>query len=113
MPQDKNLGKLPPQNIEAEQSLLCCILIDKNAIIKIIDSISEKDFYKDSHQIIFKAIKDLFVKQEPIDILTLSNKLEGQNKLQEIGGRTYLAELSNFVATASNVENYAKIIQQG
>ena len=111
MPQDKNLGKLPPQNIEAEQSLLCCILIDKNAIIKIIDSISEKDFYKDSHQIIFKAIKDLFVKQEPIDILTLSNKLEGQNKLQEIGGRTYLAELSNFVATASNVENYAKIIQ--
>ncbi len=111
MPDNKKLGKLPPQNIEAEQSLLSCILIDKNAIFKIIDTVSENDFYKDSHKNIFIATKELFTKREPIDILTLSNRLEEKEELQQIGGRTYLAELSNFVATSSNVENYAKIIQ--
>jgi replicative DNA helicase len=111
MPEQNITGKLPPQNIEAEQSLLSCILIDKNAIFKIIDLLNETDFYKGAHQTIFLAIKDLFSRQEPIDILTLSNKLENKNKLAEVGGRTYLAEISNFVATASNIENYAQIIK--
>ncbi len=104
------IAKLPPQNIEAEQSLLSCILIDKNAIVKVVDSLSDKDFYKDAHQLIYRAMMELFSKQEPIDSLTLANKLDAQNLLTKIGGRTYLAQLSNFVATASNVENYAKII---
>ncbi len=104
------ISKLPPQNIEAEQSLLSCILLDKNAIVKIIDTISEKDFYKDTHRLIFQTAKELFSRQEPIDVLTLSNKLEAKNQLNAIGGRTYLAQLSNFVSTASNVEHYAKII---
>jgi len=104
-------GKLPPQNIEAEQSLLSCLLIDNNAIVKIVDILSEEDFYKEAHKIIFASSKTLFSRQEPIDVLTLSNHLEGKNQLAKIGGRSYLAELSNFVATASNVEHYAKIIQ--
>ncbi|MFA5247815.1 MAG: replicative DNA helicase [Patescibacteria group bacterium] len=110
MPGQENIGKLPPQNIEAEQSLLSCLLLDKNAIVKIIDIVSEKDFYKDTHRIIFQTARDLFAKQEPIDILTLSNKLESKNQLTAVGGRTYLAQLSNFVSTASNADNYAKII---
>jgi len=111
MPEQNIVGKLPPQNIEAEQSLLSCLLLDKNAIVKIIDTLSEKDFYKQTHHTIYETIKELFSRQEPIDILTLSDRLDGKGKLAEVGGRTYLAVLSNFVATASNVENYAKIIQ--
>jgi replicative DNA helicase len=111
MSQQENLGKIPPQNIEAEQSLLSCVLIDKNAIVKVRDSWSDVDFYKDAHQTIYKSMVELFSKQEPIDSLTLANKLEAKGALAKIGGRTYLAQLSNFVATASNVENYAKIIQ--
>jgi replicative DNA helicase len=106
------IEKVPPQNIEAEQSLLGCLLIDKDAIIKIADSLSEDDFYKDSHQIIFATMKELFARREPIDILSLTNRLEEKNELENVGGRTYLAHLSNFVATASNVTNYAEIIKR-
>lgn len=111
MSEKESAGKLPPQNIEAEQSLLSCVLIDKNAVFKIIDIVSAEDFYKDAHQEIFSAMRELFAHQEPIDILTLSNKLEEGKKLTEVGGKTYLARLSNFVATASNAEHYAKIIK--
>jgi replicative DNA helicase len=111
MPGQEILAKLPPQNIEAEQSLLSCILIDKNAIVKVVDSLSDKDFYKDAHQLIYQVMMELFARQEPIDSLTVANKLEAKNILAKIGGRTYLAQLSNFVATASNAEEYAKIIQ--
>jgi len=106
------IAKLPPQNLEAEQSLLSSLLIDKDAIIKVADIISEKDFYKDSHEIIFTVIKELYAHHEPIDILTLANRLEEKNQLTAIGGRTYLAQLSTFVATASNIVNYAEIVQR-
>jgi replicative DNA helicase len=109
---EESAERMPPQNIEAEQSLLSCILIDKDAIVKIIDIISEEDFYKDYHKMIYKAMTDLYNKHDAIDILTLSNRLEEKKSLEKIGGRTYLAHLSNFVTTASNVENYAKIVQQ-
>jgi replicative DNA helicase len=109
---DNSIEKLPPQNLEAEQSLLGCILIDKDAIIKIGDLISEEDFYKSSHAIIYTTIKELFSKHEPIDILTMANRLEEIGKLESVGGRTYLAQLSNAVATAANIENYAQIIKR-
>jgi replicative DNA helicase len=109
---EETAERMPPQNIEAEQSLLSCVLIDKDAIIKIIDIISDDDFYKDYHKMIYKAMTDLYGKHDAIDILTLSNRLEEKKTLEKIGGRTYLAHLSNFVTTASNVENYAKIVQQ-
>ena len=107
----ENIGKLPPQNIEAEQSLLSCILIDKNAVVKVIDSLNENDFYKNTHQTIYQSIKELFSRQEPIDALTLANKLDAKGVLTQVGGRTYLAQLSNFVASSSNIEEYSKIIQ--
>lgn len=106
-----NIERMPPQNIEAEKSLLGCILIDKDAITKVVDTLSEDDFYQGSHSVIYKTMKELYGRSEAIDILTLSNRLEGKEKLEEVGGRTYLAHLSTFVTTASNVENYAKIIQ--
>lgn len=113
MAEDKNiLERIPPNSLEAEESLLGCLLIDKDAIIKIVDNITADDFYRDSHKIIFEAIKELYNSQEPIDVITLSNKLEDKKKLMEVGGRSYLAKLSNAVATAGNVVNYANIIQK-
>ena len=106
------MEKMPPQNIEAEQSLLSCLLIDKDAIIKVADIISENDFYKDAHRIIFTTVKELYNHHEPIDILSLPNRLEEKKQLTDIGGRTYLANLSSFVATSSNVVHYANIIQR-
>jgi len=115
--QEKNpptggMEKMPPQNIEAEQSLLSCLLIDKDAIIKVADIISENDFYKDAHRIIFTTVKELYNHHEPIDILSLANRLDEKKQLADIGGRTYLANLSSFVATSSNVVHYANIIQR-
>ncbi len=109
---NQQIEKMPPQNLEAEESLLGCLLIDKDAIIKIADIVSEDDFYKNSNNIIFATMKELFSRHEPIDILSLSNRLEEKDKLKEVGGRTYLAQLSNAVATASNVTHYANIIQR-
>lgn len=113
MSQEKNLlEKIPPHSLEAEESLLGCLLIDKDAIIKVVDNLAADDFYRDNHKIIFEAIKDLYNLQEPIDIITLSNKLEDKKKLTDIGGRSYLAKLSSAVATAGNIAHYAGIIQK-
>ncbi len=112
MANEKILEKLPPQNLEAEQSFLGSLLIDKDAIIKIADIISENDFYKDAHKIVFDTIKELYGRHEPIDILSLTNRLEEKGELDNIGGRTYLAHLSNITATSSHVVHYANIIQR-
>jgi replicative DNA helicase len=111
MPKE-NAEKLPPQNTEAEQHFLGCLLIDKDAIIKVADILDEYDFYKDSHKMIYEAIKELYSRREPIDILSLSNRLNEKENLEAVGGRTYLAELSNAVATSSNVEHYGNIIKK-
>lgn len=102
--------RIPPQNIEAEISLLGSILIDQEAIFKIIDRITPQDFYKPTHKIIFEAILKLFEKKSSIDIITLANKLEEMGKLEEVGGASYLASLVNSVPTAAHVEEYADIV---
>lgn len=107
-----NIGKLPPQNIEAEQSLLGCLLLDKEAVYRVMDVINAEDFYQNSHKHIFESMVELFNSQEPIDIITLSNKLEEKKLIQEIGGRSYLAQLSNTVATSANTVYYANLIQK-
>lgn len=104
--------KVPPQNIEAEQSLLGAILIDKEALTKIADSITPDDFYKDSHKLIFQAILDLYGQREPIDVLSLTNRIEEKNQITDVGGRSYLIGLANSVPTASNIGHYAGIIQK-
>jgi len=104
--------KLPPQSIEAEKSLLGCLLLDKNAIIRVADFLQPRDFYKKIHQEIYQAAIELFEKGEPIDLLSTSTRLKEKNLLEEIGGASYLTELINSVPTASHVLNYAKIVQR-
>lgn len=104
--------RIPPQNIEAEQSLLGALLIDKDAIIKIADTVNPEDFYKTTHGMIFEAMTDLFREREPIDLLSLSNRLEEKKQLEQIDGRTYLIDLSNVVPTSAHVQHYANIVQK-
>lgn len=105
-------GKLPPQSIEAEQSVLGSLLLDKDAIIKIADIVKTGDFYRENHSVIYEAILDLFEHRSPIDIVTLSGKLEEWEKLDEIGGASYLTSLVNTVPSAAHVTEYAKIVAQ-
>ncbi|MFA4955019.1 MAG: replicative DNA helicase [Patescibacteria group bacterium] len=106
------LEKIPPQNLEAEQSLLGALLLDKEAIIRAGDQVAPEDFYADKHRQIFEAMLDLYRRHEPIDLLSLSNRLQEKNELERLGGRAYLIQLSNVVPTASNVVNYAQIVQK-
>lgn len=106
------IEKITPQNIEAEQSLLGALLIDKDSIIRVADIVRTEDFYKESHAVIYEAILDLFGRHEPIDILSLTSKLEEHGKLEMIGGRSYLMTLANSVPTASHVVHYANIVQK-
>ncbi len=104
-------GKIPPQNIEAEQSVLGALMLDKDAIIKIADVLIADDFYRGIHGNIYQAMVDLYEKNEPIDLLSLTNRLEEKKKLKEIGGASYLTDLVNSVPTAAHITHYAKIIK--
>ncbi len=105
-------AKIPPQNLEAEQSVLGSILIDKDAITKIADILNAEEFYKEGHRIIYNAMIELYSKKEPIDILSLASKLEEKKQLDNIGGRSYLASLTNSVPTSANIVHYAKIVRK-
>lgn len=109
---NEQTAKVPPQNSEAEASLLGAILIDSDAIVKIADTIDASDFYDERHQHIYEAVKQLYEKHSPIDVLTLSDQLKGSGQLDMIGGAAYLTELTNFVPTAAHVEQYAEIVSQ-
>jgi replicative DNA helicase len=103
---------VPPQNIDAEASMLGAILIDSDAIVRVADVVSVDDFYDERHQRIYEAIRKLYEKHRPIDILTLSNQLKDDGFLDIVGGAAYLTELTNFVPTAAHVEHYAEIVSQ-
>ncbi|MEK7659168.1 MAG: replicative DNA helicase [Patescibacteria group bacterium] len=104
--------KLPPQNLEAEKSVLGSVLIDKNSIEKVIDVLMSDDFYGRQNQLIYKAMAGLLEKNEPIDILTVSNKLEESGELENAGGASYLTSLLSATPTSAHVLNYAKIIRR-
>jgi replicative DNA helicase len=105
-------NRLPPQNIEAEQSILGSLMLSKEAIIKIADLVKPKDFYHPAHEIIYETIIDLYENREPIDLLSLSNRLKEKGKLEEIGGQSYLTTLVNSVPTAAHIDHYGKIVQK-
>ncbi len=105
-------ARTPPQNTEAEASLLGALLIDTDAIVKIADIVTVIDFYEERHQRIYEAIIQLYEKRQPIDVLTLSDQLKGTGFLDMVGGPSYLTELTNFVPTAAHVEQYAQIVAQ-
>ena len=109
-PQSQSINKLPPQSIEAEESILSAILIDNNTLIDIIEILSADDFYKTAHQIIFSAIETLYAKSEPVDLVTLANILREMDSLDKIGGAAYLAHLVDTVPMAVNARHYARII---
>ncbi|MBI5729443.1 MAG: replicative DNA helicase [Candidatus Magasanikbacteria bacterium] len=107
-----DIEKIPPQSLEAEMSFLGSLLIDKDAMLKVADMVRVEDFYKDAHAKIFEAIMELYAKNEPLDLLTLSNRLTEKNHLESVGGRGYLAALTNTVPTSSNVAHYANIVHR-
>lgn len=104
--------RLPPQNIEAEQSVLGSILLDPEAIIPAMEYVEANDFYRRAHQLIFQSMIELNEKNEAIDVITIANNLESKDQLDDVGGTPYLAELATTVPTAANVEHYAKIVEE-
>lgn len=108
----KTTLKLPPQNLEAEQSVLGSLMIDKNAIIQVADTLSPQDFYHPHNALIFEAILDLFQKHQPVDILSLTTKLKEKEALKDIGGSTYLSKLVESVPTSSHVGHYSQIVKE-
>ena len=109
---DPWLQKVPPQNIEAEQSILSAILIDNNTLPEVLEILSKKDFYREVHQKIFSAMVDLFERSEPADLITVTNILKEQGQLESVGGATYLSELVDTIPMATNAAHYAKIIHE-
>ncbi|MFA6043211.1 MAG: replicative DNA helicase [Patescibacteria group bacterium] len=107
-----SLEKLPPQNLEAEQALLGSLLIDKDAIIKVADILQPTDFYRDLNGKIYEAMQELYTAQEPIDVVSLANRLEERKLLEKLGGMSALTALANAVPTASHVVSYANIVQR-
>ncbi len=107
-----DMDRLVPQNLEAEMSLIGSLLIDKEAMVKVGDSVTPEDFYSDKHRDIFDAICDLYRRHDPIDILSLSNRLEEKKLIEAIGGRAYLIQLANAVPTSSHAAHYAQIVQK-
>jgi len=108
----KNDLRIPPQSIPSEQAVLGSIMLRKNAIHEVEDIINQDSFYVEKHKIIFKAMLDLSLKNEPIDLLSLSTKLSEQKSLERVGGNQYLAEIVNTVPSSTNIKHYAEIVQK-
>lgn len=106
------IDRLPPQNIEAEQSVLGSLLIDPDAIIKVNSFLSAQDFYREVHQVIYKAILALHDRRSPADLVTVQDELMRNNQLEMVGGPSYLMSLVNMVPTSVNVEYYAHIVER-
>ncbi len=106
------LNKIPPQNLEAEMSVLGSMLIEKEAIHKALNLVNEKSFYQDQNQKVFNTIVSLYDKDKAVDLITVSEELNKRKLLKSIGGAGYLTNLINSVTTAANVEHYAKIVRE-
>lgn len=109
---DAVIGKLPPQATDLEELVLGAILIDKNAIEEVINELPTDAFYRDAHQKIYQACKDLHVANEPIDIATVTYRLKANQTLEAVGGPFAVAQLTNRVGTAGNIKQHSKIIAQ-
>jgi replicative DNA helicase len=112
MAEKQDRFRIPPHNIEAEQSVLGSLMLDKDAIIKVADLLRVGDFYKNDHNLIYEAMLELYERREPIDVLSLANRLEEKGALDSAGGSGYLASLVNAVPSSSNVAHYAKVVQK-
>ena len=109
---DLSSHKLPPQNIEAEQSILGGVLIENYAINKVMEVLAPDDFYRESHRKIYKSLIDLSERDEPADLITLTNELKNNGHLDSVGGASYITSLIDSVPTAANIEYYVKIVKE-
>ena len=107
-----NQGRIPPQATDLEEVVLGALMLEKDAVNEVIDILTPEAFYLDKHQKIFDAIKSLFGKSEPIDILTVTNELKQRGDLEMVGGAYYISKLTNRVVSAANIEYHARIILQ-
>lgn len=108
----QEIGRIPPQALDLEEAVLGALLLDREALTSVIDILRPEIFYKDAHKIIFQAISALFEESEPIDMLTVTNKLKTMGSLQEVGGPYFITELTRRVGTPANIEYHARIIMQ-
>ena len=109
---DKRTAKIPPQNLDAEKSLIGAVLIDEGVMADVSENVKAIDFYDKNHGIIFGAMIRLFEKHKPVDLLTLTDELKRKDELDAIGGSTYLTELTNYVPTAAHAATYAEMVAQ-
>jgi replicative DNA helicase len=105
-------GKVPPQNIDAEMSLLGAVLIDEEVLADISEQVRPRDFYDKRHATIFGAMMRLYERHKPVDLLTLTDELKKKDELDVIGGSAYLTDLTNYVPTAAHAEAYAEMVAQ-
>lgn len=105
-------GKIPPQSLDAEMSLLGAVLIDEEVLADITEITAPHDFYDKRHQIVFGAMLRLYERHKPVDLLTLTEELKKKSELETIGGSAYLSELTNYVPTAAHAEAYAELVSQ-
>ncbi|HNP49618.1 MAG TPA: replicative DNA helicase, partial [Bacteroidia bacterium] len=110
--QAQHFGKMPPQAVDLEEAVLGALMLEKDALTSVIDILNPESFYKDSHRMIFQAIRRLFERSEPIDILTVTNDLKKSGELDLVGGPFYITQLTNRVASAANIEFHSRIILQ-
>src|SRR5712691_13365253 len=108
---DETLRRVPPQSLEAEESVLGGVLLDNAALDRVVELLQADDFYRGAHRKLFNAMLDLSERNEPVDLITLSEALRARGDLADVGGTAYLAELTERVPTAANVAQYARIVR--
>lgn len=106
------LHKLPPQSLEVEQSVLGAILLDQEALVRVVEIIQDRDFYQDGHRWVFQAMLELFEDNVPIDVITVAERLRKNERLESVGGAAYLAELSEMIPTSAHVWHHAYIVRE-
>lgn len=109
---EDNLRKVPPQNLEAEASVLGGILLENEAINRVLELLTAEDFYRESHRKVFRAMIELSDRNEPADLITLSELLKARGDIDAVGGTAYLASLADLVPTAANIAYYARIVRE-
>jgi replicative DNA helicase len=107
-----DFGKVPPQAIDMEEAVLGAIMLEKEAVITVLDILKPESFYKDSHKKIFKAILDLNLREHPVDLYTVTEELRAHQELESVGGPVYLTQLTSKVVSAANVDYHARIVGQ-
>jgi replicative DNA helicase len=110
--QFKGLGKLPPQAVDLEEAVLGAMMLESDAVVRVIDILKADSFYRPEHRMIFSAIFDLFQTSQPIDILTVTQKLRNKGELEVVGGPGYVAQLTSRVLSSANIEFHARVISQ-